>query len=170
MKEVERYKKKEKLLEEHEYDPDCEYCSKNEFVKDAHVAREKIPLVESEIENYATTLASWVATLERLNPVQVEQHLDKYNKLLNKRTVKESEAQNADLEIARNKNQVIKLKGEVKELSAQIAEYEENREAIENLEVLIAEKSSLTAAVSKYEKSLVLCEQKVMQLYRENGK
>ena len=29
--------KKEKLLEDHEYDPDCRYCCENEFVKDAHI-------------------------------------------------------------------------------------------------------------------------------------
>ena len=26
--------KKEKLLHEHEYDPDCQYCANNEFVKE----------------------------------------------------------------------------------------------------------------------------------------
>ena len=33
--------KKMKMLETHEYDPDCQYCSENKFVKDAHTAKEK---------------------------------------------------------------------------------------------------------------------------------
>ena len=29
------------MLETHEYDPDCQYCNENKFVKDAHTAKEK---------------------------------------------------------------------------------------------------------------------------------
>ena len=35
--------KKIKLLENHEYDPDCVYCSSNQFVKEAHSAKKNGP-------------------------------------------------------------------------------------------------------------------------------
>jgi prefoldin subunit 5 len=37
-----RERKKIKMLDDHEYDPDCKYCSDNKFVKDAHKAKESL--------------------------------------------------------------------------------------------------------------------------------
>ena len=89
--------------------------------------------------------------------------------LIDKVSENETEIRSADLQIAKNKNQIIRLKSEVKDLNLKIAEYEENREAIENLENLLSEKEALSAQVEKHEAELVSCEQAVMQLYKENG-
>ena len=47
-KDVDNYKKKVKLLETHEYDPDCKYCSDNKFVKEAHTAKDALPNMLAE--------------------------------------------------------------------------------------------------------------------------
>ena len=44
--------KKIKMLEEHEYDPDCRYCSENKFVKDAHEAVGQKSIVEKETHRH----------------------------------------------------------------------------------------------------------------------
>ena len=39
------------LLHDHEYDPDCEFCCNNEFVKQAEQAKVDILSVDEELEN-----------------------------------------------------------------------------------------------------------------------
>ena len=146
-KELQRYKKKERLLEKHEYDPDCSYCSSNEFVKDAQEAKQSIPKVIKKIGECADTIERLDTERNLLDPAQVTEHLQKYNMLIDKVSENETEIRSADLQIAKNKNQIIRLKSEVKDLNLKIAEYEENREAIENLEALLSEKEALSAQV-----------------------
>lgn len=168
-KELQRFLKKEKLLSKHEYDPECQYCSSNEFVRDAQDAKNNIPIVSTKIQEAKEACQKLESELETLQPSQVREHLDKHKMLLRKKTESESEIQEADLQVAKNKNQIIRLKNDIKELDAQISEYEENREAIENLEALVSEQAALSLQAEKHEADLVVCEQKVMQLYKENG-
>lgn len=168
-KDLQRCERKSDLLEQHEYDPDCDFCSNNEFVKDAQDAKSRVPVLISTLETVEQALSTKRAELASLEPEQVAEHLDKYEKLIKKRSEKESELKNADLDIAKNKNQIIRLKSDVKEYTRQIEEYEQNREAIENLEALLSEKEALSSWVSDQGKELQACEQKVMNLYKENG-
>ena len=56
--------KKEVLLHEHEYDPDCKFCSDNKFVREANLAVASKELVQYELQNTVVDLAA-------LNPSDV---------------------------------------------------------------------------------------------------
>ena len=59
--------KKIKMLHNHEYDPDCVYCSSNKFVKDAEKAKKTLPKVTGDIRDLDSIKAGFEATLDALN-------------------------------------------------------------------------------------------------------
>ena len=80
--------KKQKLLEEHEYDPDCVYCSENEFVKEAQLAVSRKTDIEAEQADILCTINMISEEINSLNPREVETQLERHAKLeTNKNTV-----------------------------------------------------------------------------------
>ena len=130
------------------------------------------------VRNLVTASSSVMLTAKRdsaedklvqLNPSQVSDHLDKYDQVVKKRDVLETEVTAHQLQIAQNKTSSIRLKSDVKEAEGQIKEYEDNREAIENLEAHINRRDSLVTQIDKESKSLGRCENKIVSLYKERG-
>ena len=167
--ELERYKKKERLLHGHEYDPECEFCCENEFVKDAQTALMKMPDLQSDIEEHTSRLASLSRELESMSPAQNEKHLDKYYRVIEKKTSVSSEIANLNLEMEKNKLAKEKLYHSIKALNNKLNEYNENKEAIENLEELTTEKAQLNHMLETLTGNLEKCEDRILLYVRENG-
>ena len=95
--EISEAKSKINKLEEHEYDPDCEYCVKNPWVKDAHEVRDRYP---SLIENRSILYK----TYENLNSKisELKKHkltLETYDKILSDVSKVEAELTSIDSSI-----------------------------------------------------------------------
>ena len=73
------------IRDRHKYDPDCEYCCENEFVKDAHEAVKLLPAVKNRHESAQTQLNMIDAKLQSLRPELIKEKLDKYNKITDKK-------------------------------------------------------------------------------------
>ena len=166
---MERYKKKEKLLATHEYDPDCRYCSDNEFVKDAIAAQSKIPKSESQILEYDMLVVSLTKDLEKLVPAQVEKHVEKYYKVVDKKASVSAAIADLNLEMEKNKLAKERLYHSIKSLNAKLDQYNENKEAIENLEELTTEKAQLNNTAEILLERLEDCEDTIISLVRTNG-
>ena len=166
---LERYKKKEKLLATHEYDPDCRYCSDNEFVKDAIAAQSKIPKSESQILEYDMLVVSLTKDLEKLVPAQVEKHVEKYYKVVDKKASVSAAIADLNLEMEKNKLAKERLYHSIKSLNAKLDQYNENKEAIENLEELTTEKAQLNNTAEILLERLEDCEDTIISLVRTNG-
>ena len=48
--------KKEALLHDHEYDPDCKFCCDNKFVREANIAVASKEVVQYELQNVVVKL------------------------------------------------------------------------------------------------------------------
>ena len=166
---LERYKKKEKLLATHEYDPDCRYCSDNEFVKDAIAAQSRIPKSESQILEYDMLIVGLTKDLEKLVPAQVEKHVEKYYKVVDKKANVSAAIADLNLEMEKNKLAKERLYHSIKSLNAKLDQYNENKEAIENLEELTTEKAQLNNTAEVLLERLEKCEDKIISLVRTNG-
>tara|TARA_Y100000592_G_scaffold11784_1_gene16614 strand:+ start:15050 stop:18211 length:3162 start_codon:yes stop_codon:yes gene_type:complete len=167
--ETERLNKKIKMLEDHEYDPDCRYCCENKFVKDAHVAKSTLPITERQISGIDEQLAAFRVDLEKLYPHEVEDKLAKYEKILTKKTEVANTIADLNLEIERNAISIEKIGIKIAESTAKIQEYEDNKEAIENLEQLMQDLASYENQATAYSSELESCEACVLELVRENG-
>ena len=103
------------------------------FIRDAHVATAVIPETESKIEELEKLLSD-------LNPKIVRDHLDKYRKLEKKQIETESLIKDLQLGIERRRSALDRHNTLIEELAQKQSSYNDNKEAIENLEKLLKEK------------------------------
>jgi DNA repair exonuclease SbcCD ATPase subunit/DNA repair exonuclease SbcCD nuclease subunit len=161
--------KKEKLLEEHKYDPNCVYCSENEFVKEAHLAVSHKIDVESEQADALCMINVISEEIDNLNPREVEIQLEKHAKLETNKNTVSSEIANLNLEVEKNKNTVHTIEAELTELKIKRDEYEQNKEAIENLESLIAQLNKCHYNIKSTTISIENCENKTLEFVKMVG-
>jgi len=161
--------KKEKLLEEHEYDPDCKYCCENEFVKEAHTAVAMRTNVETEQKQVLRLMESITAEIKTLNPQDVEIQLERYENVQKSKHNVSSTIAELNLEIERNKNVIHFVESELVSLRANRDEYEANKEAIENLETLIHQLNACQYKIKKTSNKVEKCETLTLDFVKSVG-
>ena len=123
-----------KKLEEHKYDPNCNFCTTNVFVKDAIKTREELDSdkIESQslVKEYTTIKNSF-------NEVSyIKDHWKKYNDAIKLKS-------DTQLKINKLNNDILKLENKISidqnsliNVEAQIKEYYNNKDAIESNKIL----------------------------------
>ena len=139
------------------------------FIKDANISVKHLPVIKQEIEQTETHLQSLRNGLRHLNPEQVESHLSKYQQLLDRKVELSSRITEIGLQLDRDESTILLTKKEIQELQVEQRLYEDNKEAIENLEALLSEKESIQKTIQGVRRSLVVCEKKRLELYKKNG-
>jgi len=154
--------KKIKMLEDHEYDPNCHYCCENPFVKDANVAA-------ATKEQHQNQLSQASLSLAALNASEVAQQIEHYQVMRD--SIQTHENNIASLKLSREKNNTLKAKTQfaLKTVTEQINEYEDNKDVIENLEKLIAEQKSITRSIKTKQSQIGICEENVLETIKLVG-
>lgn len=168
-KELERNQKKIKMLEDHEYDPDCHYCCENSFVKDAYVSKTKLPKNEREVSRLATMIDDLNDEIKEIDPQEVESDIYKYNTLINKKNALSNQITNYDLKIEKNDSIIKSLMVEIGAIEAKLSEYELNKEVIDNLEGLNKNMKSLKFQSKTIQNNFEECNGSVLDLYKKVG-
>ena len=132
------------------------------FIRDAHVATAVIPETESKIEELEKLLSD-------LNPKIVRDHLDKYRKLEKKQIETESLIKDLQLGIERRRSALDRHNALIEELAQKQSSYNDNKEAIENLEKLLKEKKLYARESQSIEKQIESNSQKKIDLYKSLG-
>ena len=161
--------KKEKLLEEHEYDPDCRYCCENEFVKEAHIAVTSRSTVETEQKQTLKIIEQITTEIQDLNPQDVEIQIEKYENIQKSKHNVSSTIADLNLEIERNKNTIHLVESELVSLCANRDEYEANKEAIENLETLIHQLNECQYKIKKTNNKIDKCDMLTLDFVKSIG-
>jgi len=157
------------------------------FEREMHIVKKKIDTLDEPgfikgckcLHDAEAALANW-PNLEKLleelqqeradlEPEVVAEHIRKYNALIEKRDATSRSVTSIELQIARNKNTINRLGNELASLKAKETSYEDNKEAIENLEALLAEKKKHTAALSTRNSELTACETETVNYHRLVG-
>ena len=139
------------------------------FIKDAHAAGPLVQISESKISDLAQNSNRIGKEIHSMEPFKVTEYIDKYNQLVEKRNDLANVITNSKLTIERADNLLFKEQVELESLNNKSAQYEENKEAIENLKQLIQERDKARKIVSAKEKSLDACDAKIMQLHKKHG-
>ena len=165
----ERLEKKLKMLNNHKYDPDCEFCINNKFVKDAKKASEQLPAVQVEILNFESTIGDYEKLMKEIDIDTVIETIAKVEdqKNLKDRIVNETNMTHISIEGAKSK--ISLLENEVETLKKKQQEYEDNKETIENLSTLMREKSAMEKLLTQLDAQCKLCNEKVKTLLIEKG-
>ena len=167
--ELKRNKNKEKMLEDHEYDPNCHYCCENPFLKDALAAEASIPANDKRIENLTEQIEDLSDDVQEINPDQVDDHINKYNSLVDRRNELSNKITNYDLKIEKNNSLIKVLMAEVGALEEKVSEYELNKDAIENLENLTKSSKALKIKFQNFQSSLDNHNTAILTLYKGVG-
>ena len=157
------------------------------FEREMHSIKKKIDTLDDPgfikgckcLHEAEAALAHW-PTLEKLleekkqqqsalEPDIVAESIRKYKSLVQKRDETARLTTTIELQIARNKNTIGKLGNELTSLKEKETSYEENKEAIENLEALLTEKNELDCERRMLTETLKKCESKIVNYYRLIG-
>ena len=118
-----------KHLDNHKYDPDCEFCCDNAFVKDATAAKNSLPKLEAIVNEALSDIDDILKTLQILNGI--EEAYKSYQ-------AKNKEINDAKTLVSRIKEQISKTKLDIRDFedviktaAANIEEYHKNKEQIE---------------------------------------
>ena len=157
------------MLNDHEYDPDCRFCSDNEFVRQAEAAKVKIVEVNKKLANQEMILK----TLEQdYSPEEIGR---------SKELIVAFEEQTGYLkslrqELATKQLQQENLEGRVSLLEHQIPQYQDdikyyndNIEAYENLSSLNRDLHAITKTVDNKQKACDRCQKQLLELMSEKG-
>ena len=101
--------------------------------------------------------------------MKVNEYINNYNQLIEKRDALANSITTSNLTIERAESLLFKEQVELDELRSKATEYEENKEAIENLKQLLSDKDSLKGCVAAKETELNTCDQRIMQLHKKHG-
>jgi DNA repair exonuclease SbcCD ATPase subunit/DNA repair exonuclease SbcCD nuclease subunit len=158
--------KKVELLNQVPCGEEFSHCK---FIRDAYVALESLGITMDKIEGLANKKSEATKGLDVLAPTVVESHMDKYRRVLERRSALITENAKFEVENAKNKTKIVKLKTDASILQEEITLYEENREAIEGLETLILQKSALESAMTDKKVEIDDCQSAVHEMYRTHG-
>jgi DNA repair exonuclease SbcCD ATPase subunit len=131
-------------------------------LNEAEEALERRPAVQEKINIFS-------AELEELEPVENGKRIEQYNALVVKKADTARDITNIELTIARNQNTIARLIAELSELREKEASYEDNKEAIENLEALLADKGMHSRTLNAKRKELQTCENEIVNYHRLVG-
>ena len=139
------------------------------FIKDAYSVKDEVPALQvnilSQLEN-AKEIKAYISSLE---PEQITRHINKYTEALAEAAALTTLLKDTQLEFERTNSRILTLQNELNSLETDIFIYEENKEAIENFECLIKERSVIEKKVAKTEVVCEECNQTILELYKTNG-
>ena len=139
------------------------------FIKDAYKAQGNITVIEQNLRELRKETEDLHGDIEGLDPKSVERKIQKYEEVLEMRDDIYNTINQNELVIEKNESRVSALDLEVEKLQGKIEEYEENREAIENLEQLISEKVEQQNNLKGQQSILDDCNEEIIELIKERG-
>ena len=139
------------------------------FICDAHAAKENLPKFKNKLNVLNNEISDVKHSIEVLDPEKIDDHLDKYNQVLERKNDLANEIAQNELRIEKNTSKVAQLELETEQLGTKIQEYEDNKEVIENLESLIEQKQEKNKKLEEYNDFLEVCEGEILELYKLHG-
>ena len=167
--EIANYQNKIDLLHDHEYDPDCQYCSNNQFVKEAEEAKTLIEESRATLGRLEQDLASIVEKKDAINIVRIEAELRDYSAKTREVKTNEAKIKSIKAEISASKSKKALAKKEIEDLEKKIEHYYDNQEAYDNLGSLQRDLKAIKLTIDKKQVDLEKCNKKIMKLMSEEG-
>ncbi len=156
---VKNLQKRVKLLENHEYDPDCQYCTNNQFVQEAHKAQEELPKALEVSKELMDSAQKFIDSLQSYDVLAIEDELVALQELKEKNVHNTQVLEKNKLIMSQNKAKIDLLSNEIETLEAKAKEYEDNKDAIENKGQLFRERTALVEKVKKTKISVKKCDE-----------
>lgn len=145
------------------------YVTTCKFIKDAYKASTSVDGLKTTISNLEADVAKANSEILALDISTVEEHLAKYEKLLEKKSDAENKNIKLRLDNERSANQCFSVEASQTKNLENIEYYNENKEAIENFNELVKTVSSVKGELANLNTSLEECETELLELYKQHG-
>ena len=142
---------------------------KCKFIRDANISVMHMPVIQKEIDECNASMDNLKMRLGEMDPDRVNTHLEKFQLVLDRKVKLSSRITEIELQLERDASTLKLLKKEIEELGKEEKVYDENREAIENLEQLVAQRKTLEGTLKSVKRSLAKCEKDKLQFYKQVG-
>tara|TARA_R110000765_G_scaffold279208_1_gene376879 strand:- start:245 stop:3400 length:3156 start_codon:yes stop_codon:yes gene_type:complete len=139
------------------------------FVKDAENSFKDNKRVEIELNQLRLVHETVNKKIFDMNPDKVTKYIQKYYMVLEKKSSLKEDISNLELEIEKDKVKILQVKNVLEDLQKRQKVFEENKKSIENLELLIEKRDSLSADKNILDKQLSNFRKDVLDLYKEVG-
>lgn len=158
--------KKLKLLDEVPCGTEFSHCK---FIKDAYTAKSELPLLQEALTSMTESSQGITSEISSLNEEEIDSTINKYDFILSKIPAMKTL-------LAENRLKINKCKGKIEEVLSlvevseeKIQTYNQNKEAIENLELLSSNLSSLRAEEESIKLSSADAENDILNLVKSRG-
>jgi DNA repair exonuclease SbcCD ATPase subunit/DNA repair exonuclease SbcCD nuclease subunit len=175
-RELESLKRKQKslrskidLLHDHEYDPDCEFCRNNEFVKQAEQAKNDIVDVETGIEFAEADISTTQDLIKSFGEGYLLNDVSNFSKAEKNLNSLGSEIENLSLKIKNAEAQIEVAKHKIPKIQSDINYYNENIEAYENLSSLRRDLTAIKKTLEIKDRDCKKCRKQLLELMSEKG-
>ena len=112
------------------------------FIKDAYVAKARLPSAEEQLSGLGTKKSECEEKKASFDADEAQTHIDRYDKLLKKKEEHEALIVKANLMISKNEALMANLSTQIELLEGKEKEYIANKEAVDKLSDLISEKET----------------------------
>jgi DNA repair exonuclease SbcCD ATPase subunit/DNA repair exonuclease SbcCD nuclease subunit len=157
-----------KKLEEHKYDPNCEYCVNNVFVKDAIATKQDLENEKINASNIIAEFNKIKAKVEEFGDIETRyQNCQSTN---NDRIKLEKRREILTTAILRDENYLITLKNKLKETVDSIDSFYKNKDTIENNQKLLGEIEEHKDIIKDIESEIKSVNSKLFNISTEKGR
>jgi DNA repair exonuclease SbcCD ATPase subunit len=139
------------------------------FISDANVAVANLLHVENDRDDISKNIKEIESDINDLGPVEVARQIDQYTLIVEKRNDIANDIASINLSIERNTSSIDRIGYELKELESKKQEYDENKEAIENLEELNVELGTCEENLTSARLQCTECREQTLELYKSVG-
>jgi exonuclease SbcC len=157
---IEHNKEKLSHLAEHEYDPNCNFCMNNVFVKDAKETEKKLEEQGNQLETLNILHGALITQLGELAGVeeqfrQWKQWSDEYSRLVGVRERYDGDIRTMEARIELLKNQLETATADIKRYNDNVETITNNTSLINQIETLKEEKQGIETQISNVNKKML---------------
>ncbi len=166
---IKNYQNKINLLHDHQYDPKCEYCCDNQFVKEAQQAKKKIVQVQERRDRIDNEREDNKHVVDAIDIKSIDRAITDYKDKITQSKTNEAKIQKTRAQNEANQSKEALAEKEIEDINAQIDHYYQNQEAYENMESLQRDLRAIKTTIVKKQKEMDYCNKKVLSLMSEEG-
>ena len=139
------------------------------FINSAHQSLNKIDGLNISKSKKQSDIDSLSKSLEEMNPTKIQTYLNQYEELINKRKSKQEEVNKHELEVAKNKTTIVRLRDSKNESEQKIRLFEENEKVITEFAKLTRIRNESILEKKRLKDNLFRCEKKMVKLSKHQG-
>ena len=139
------------------------------FIKDAHNAKKTSGETVLSIEKLSLGKKYLEEEMNEHPMSKLAEHMEKYDKVLDKKGEVEMGVSNTNLSLEKNKTKLINIEREIESFGEKKQEYQKNKDVIDNLESLLVHKSQIQNMLEETRTAHETCQNELMELYKTHG-